>query len=381
MATSTAAPNTAKPLIVLTAGGTGGHVFPAESLAAELQARGYRLAFITDARGKGYSGVLGSLDTHHVTAAQMLGRGLLGKIAGALRLLRGTFEARAILRRLSPAVVVGFGGYASVPAVAAAGQLGIPTLLHEQNAVLGRANRLFSAKATRIATSFDQVRFLPAATTDAPQQVIKTGMPVRAAIRAAAETPYPSLGGDAPLEVLILGGSQGARVLSDVLPAAFKALPAALQARLRISQQARPEDLERVRASYADSGLSVDVQSFFEDVPARLARAALVIGRAGSSTVAECAVIGRPALFVPLPSAADDHQTANAQAMEASGGAWMIPQSRFSAETVADQLAGLLSQPATLEAAAAAAKAFALPDAASRLADAVETLLRQETRP
>lgn len=372
-------PQKPSPLIVLTAGGTGGHVFPAESLAAELQARGYRLAFITDARGKGYSGVLGSLDTHGVTAAQMLGRGFLGKVFGALRLLKGTMEARGILRSLRPAVVVGFGGYASVPAIAAAGQLGIPTLLHEQNAVLGRANRLFAAKATRIATSFDHVRFLPSPTTDAPQQVVKTGMPVRAAIRTAASTPYPDLTTPQPLHILVLGGSQGARVLSDILPAAFKALPAELKARLRISQQARPEDCERVQASYADSGLTVEVKAFFDDVPERLARAALVIGRSGSSTVAECAVIGRPALFVPLPSAADDHQTANAQAMEASGGAWLVPQSDFTPQAVADKLAELLLAPASLMAAAAAAKDFALPDAASRLADAVETLLRQET--
>lgn len=371
----------AKPLVVLTAGGTGGHVFPAESLAAELSARGYRLAFVTDNRGKGYSGVLGSLETHRVTAAQMLGRGVIGKLLGAFQLLRGTLEARKILRQLRPAVVVGFGGYASVPAVAAAGQLAIPTLLHEQNAVLGRANRLFAAKATRIATSFDHVRFLPPATTDAPQQVVKTGMPVRAAIRAAAQVPYPAVDQDAPLHVLILGGSQGARVLSDILPEAFKALPDAVKSRLSISQQARPEDLERVQASYQNSGLSVEVKSFFDDVPDRLARAALVIGRSGSSTVAECAVIGRPALFVPLPSAADDHQTANALAMEASGGAWVIPQQDFTAASVADKLADLFAHPQTLSAAAAAAKDFALPDAAARLADAVETLLRQETTP
>jgi UDP-N-acetylglucosamine--N-acetylmuramyl-(pentapeptide) pyrophosphoryl-undecaprenol N-acetylglucosamine transferase len=377
--------STSLPLIILTAGGTGGHVFPAEALAAELLKRGYRLALITDNRGSAYSGTLGALDTHRVAAAQMLGRGLLGKIKGALVLLRGTMQARGLLRQLAPAAVVGFGGYASVPAVAAAGQLGIPTLVHEQNAVLGRANRLFSERVSRIATSFAQVERLPEVTTSRPQLVVQTGMPVRETIRQVVDSPYPLDQGDSatcPLPIVVLGGSQGARVLSDVLPAALSALPEGLKSRIQLSQQARPEDVERVQQAYQGQGLgAVTVKSFFDDVPQRLAQAVLVIGRSGSSTVAECAATGRPALYIPLPSAADDHQTANARAVEAAGGAWVLPQSGFTTEAVCEQIAALLNAPQTLCAAAQAARAFSIPDAASRLADAVVDLIAQETRP
>lgn len=374
-----------QPLIVLTAGGTGGHVFPAEALASELLARGYRLALITDARGTNYSGTLGGLETYPVSAAQMLGRGILGKLKGALVLGRGTLQARRLLRRLRPAAVVGFGGYASVPATAAATSLGIPTLVHEQNAVLGRANRLFSERVSRIATSFATVSHLPPATTSRPTLVVRTGMPVRAAISAVADTPYPLAGttsDTAPLPILVLGGSQGARVLSDILPEGLLALPADLKARIALSQQARPEDVERVTSAYQDSGFaSVTVQSFFDDVPQRLAASVLVIGRSGSSTVAECAVVGRPAIYIPLPSAADDHQTANARAVEAAGGAWVLPQSSFTAKVVTEKVSELLSDSKTLSAAAAAAKDFAIPDAATRLADAVKDLIAEETRP
>jgi UDP-N-acetylglucosamine--N-acetylmuramyl-(pentapeptide) pyrophosphoryl-undecaprenol N-acetylglucosamine transferase len=374
------------PLIILTAGGTGGHVFPAEALASQLLARGYRLALITDTRGSSYSGTLGALETHRVAAAQMLGRGLLGKLKGAFVLLRGTFQARRLLRGLAPAAVVGFGGYASVPAVAAAGQLGIPTLVHEQNAVLGRANRLFSERVSRIATSFAHVDRLPTNCTSRPQLVVRTGMPVRDSIAAVLDQPYALADGQddgqSPLPILVLGGSQGARVLSDVLPAALSALPTAVKARIHLSQQARNEDVDRVTSAYHGQGLgAVTVKSFFDDVPQRLASAVLVIGRSGSSTVAECAAVGRPALYIPLPSAADDHQTANAQAVEAAGGAWVIPQSAFTAESVCEQIAALLAAPQTLAGAAQAARAFAIPDAASRLADAVVDLIAQEPRP
>lgn len=358
------------PLVVLTAGGTGGHVFPAEALASTLLERGYRLALITDRRGKGYSGVLGGLETFGVSAGQMLGRGLWGKVTSSLSLMRGVVQARALLKRLRPAVVVGFGGYASVPAVVAAQQLGVPVVLHEQNAVLGRANRLFAGKASVIATSFAHVSHLPPSVP-----VVRTGMPVRMPILAASATPY-ALSGHGPsgrcdLHLVVLGGSQGAKVFSDVLPQALLALPERLRLRLRLTQQARPEDVERVQAAYADSGLRVEVRSFFDDVAARLSDCALLIARSGSSTVAETAVMGRPALFVPYPFAADDHQTANAQALEAAGGAWVVPQPEFTAEAISARLCEILGDEQTLRVAADAARAFAIPDAAARLADLV----------
>ncbi|MGC2855711.1 undecaprenyldiphospho-muramoylpentapeptide beta-N-acetylglucosaminyltransferase [Novispirillum sp. DQ9] len=358
------------PLIVLTAGGTGGHVFPAEALAAELLERGLRLALVTDDRGNRWGGTLGSLETYPVAASQMLGRGILGKLKGVFTLTRGTMQAKALFKRLRPAAVVGFGGYASVPAVAAAVTGGLPVLLHEQNAVLGRANRLFAGKVSRIATSYEQVAALPAGAA-----TVRTGMPVRPAIRALADAPYAPPAGDGPVRVLVLGGSQGARVFTDVLPAAFAALPEVLRARLDIAQQARPEDVERARAAYAAAGLRAIVQSFFDDVPERLAACHLLIGRSGASTVAEVTVARRPSVLVPYPFAADDHQTANARAVAAAGAGWLVGQEGFDAAAVAALLADLLAAPERLAKAAEAAHTFALPDAAARLADAVLDLL------
>lgn len=366
---------TAAPLIVLTAGGTGGHVFPAEALAAELLHRGYRLALVTDARGNRWGGTLGQIETYPVAASQMLGRGLLGKIAGVFRLTRGTMQAKGLFARKRPAVVVGFGGYASVPAVAAAVTSGLPVLLHEQNAVLGRANRLFAGKVTRIATSYETVSALPAGAA-----VVRTGMPVRPAIRALADTPYVPPSEDGPIRILILGGSQGARVFTDVLPHAFAALPADLRARLEIAQQARPEDVDRAHKAYETVGLKATVQAFFDDVPERLASCHLLIGRSGASTVAEVTVARRPSVLVPYPHAADDHQSANARAVEAAGAGWVMDQGAFTAESMSALLSDLLPSAERLTRAADAAAAFAIPDAAARLAEAVIDMLPVESR-
>lgn len=365
---------TRAPHVLLTAGGTGGHVFPAEALANALSERGCHLAFMTDKRGQSYGGTLGALRTHRVAAGAMLGRGLLGRATGALSLLRGVLQARKLFKAERPDVVVGFGGYASVPAVAAATQLGIPVLLHEQNAVLGRANRLFAGKASLIATSFEHVAGLPG-----DVRRVLTGMPVRPAIRALADSPYDApydkLG---PVDVLVLGGSQGARVFTDILPQAFRGLPAGLERRLRIAQQVRPEDQGRAEAAYAGSGLDVTLRTFFEDVPERLARCHLLIARAGSSTVAEATVAGRPSLLVPYPYAADDHQRANAEAVADAGAGWILPQEDFTPEHLVDYLGVLLTDPDQLAAAAAAARACALPRAAEKLADAVLDLTKTE---
>ncbi len=361
-------------LIVLAAGGTGGHVFPAEALASELLARGHRLALVTDKRGTQYGGTLGSLETHRIAAGGLAGRGLVARAKAVLELGLGTFQAIGLLGRLSPAAVVGFGGYASVPTLVAASRNRIPTLIHEQNAVLGRANRLLARRVSRIATCYPQVAFVK---PDWTAKTVLTGLPVRPAIQDAV-SPYqaPAEGGE--IRILVMGGSQGARIFSEVLPDAISRLPEDFRARLRLSQQVRPEDYAGVKDAYDRMGLPVDLQSFFKDVPARLGAAHLLIARSGASTMGELTVMGRPAILVPYPHAIDDHQTANARALDAAGGAWLIPQTAFTAQALADRLQSLFALPASLDKAAACALAAAVPDAARRLADAVEALISSE---
>jgi len=360
-------------LIVLAAGGTGGHVFPAEALAQELLTQGHRLALITDKRGTGYTGTLGLIDTHHIRAQGLAGQGMLGKVKGIISLAAGVLDARRLLQSLKPAAVVGFGGYASAPTVVAATQLGIPTVIHEQNAVLGRANRLLARRVNRVCTSFDLTKPAPAGAT-----VIRTGLPVRPTIAAMRATPYAMPDNEGPFRIVVLGGSQGARIFSDVVPAAVHLLPEALRKRLEISQQCRPEELDRTHAAYAESGTHVELRCFFDNVPILMANAHLMITRSGASTVAEATVVGRPSLLVPYPFAADDHQTANAQALDAAGGAWMIRQQAFTPATLAERITQFAAAPYGLAGAATAAAAFAVPDAAHRLAEVVTTLIRGE---
>ncbi len=360
------------PLIVLTAGGTGGHVFPAEALAAELLTRGYRLGLVTDRRGQAYGGTLGSLSTWRISAGGIAGRGLPARLRAIAELGIGFLQARRLLRQLKPAAVVGFGGYASVPAMLAGTTAGCRTVLHEQNAVLGRANRLLAPRVTCIATSYAQVSHLAAAWQG---KVVQTGMPVRGAIVALRDRPYAPPTGNGPLRLLVLGGSQGARVLSEVVPAALARLPEGLRRRLELSQQCRPEDLDTVRQAYAGTGITATLESFFHDVPERLAEAHLVIARSGASTVAELTALGRPAVLVPYPHAIDDHQTANAHAVDEAGGGWLIPQSAFSAESLAARVESLFALPGSLSKAAACARAAGTPDAAKRMADLVGALL------
>lgn len=361
---------TERGLIILAAGGTGGHVFPAEALAAELLRRGWRLALVTDRRGKAYGGTLGQVETFRIRAGGLAGRGVPGFALGALDLVLGLFQARSLLKRLRPAAVVGFGGYASFPTMKAAQQLKIPTVLHEQNGVLGRANRAVAAGCKRIATSFAKVRFIDTLGS----RVTLTGMPVRPAVAEMRQHLYQPPTADGPLRVLVLGGSQGARILSEVVPAALAALPPELRSRLAVAQQCRPEDLEGVRAAYAASGITADLNSFFADVPERLAAAHLVICRSGASTMAELMAVGRPALLVPYPHAIDDHQTANAQALAEAGGAVLMPQPEFTAASVAARLERLFTDPATLSGMAQRAREAGYPDAAERLADLVGDL-------
>jgi UDP-N-acetylglucosamine--N-acetylmuramyl-(pentapeptide) pyrophosphoryl-undecaprenol N-acetylglucosamine transferase len=353
---------------VLAAGGTGGHMFPAQALARELLDRGLTVALITDRRGGGFGPDLPQVETHRISAAGLAGRGLLGKLRGVLKLGLGLIQARRLLKALGAEVVVGFGGYPSVPTVLAGASLGLRIVLHEQNAVLGRANRLLAARADAIATSFGQV----AAVAEADRGKLRlTGNPVRPAIAALGRRPYAVPDGNDVLRLLVIGGSQGATVFNEVVPAALCRLPEPLRRRIEVSQQVPGGAIEEVAATYRDCGIACEPKAFFDDMPARLGAAHLVIGRAGASTVAELAAAGRPGLLVPYPSATDDHQTANAQCLAEAGGSWVMQQASFTAERLAERLESLFANPALLARASRCAQAYGRDQAAAALADVV----------
>ena len=360
--------------IVLATGGTGGHVFPAQALAAELQRRGRVVAVITDARGAAFEGAVA---THRIRAAT-LARSPMALAAAGRDITLGLVQSWRLLGRFKPSAVVGFGGYASVPTLLAARLRNVPRILHEQNAVLGRANRLLAPYVDRIAVSFAEVQ---AVQPRDRSKLVRTGNPVRPGIATLAGSPYAAPAPGGPVNLLVLGGSQGARVFSDVVPEALAALPAHVRGRLRVTQQCRPEDLDRVRAGYAEAGITAELSTFFADVPERLLAAHLVIARAGASSVAELTAAGRPAILVPDPCATDDHQTANARSVDAAGAAWLMPQNAFSPQALAARLECFLSLPTTLENAAGRAAALFQADAASRLADLVEQTIRPEEAP
>ncbi|AUG53793.1 undecaprenyldiphospho-muramoylpentapeptide beta-N-acetylglucosaminyltransferase [Thalassospira marina] len=358
--------------IALTSGGTGGHMFPAVSLARALVRRGAKVVFFTDARAARYTENLEGVTTILLPAGGIAGKGLRGRISGMIRLALGTWQARRHLKKIRPAAVIGFGGYASIPATVAAKGIGIPLAIHEQNAVLGRANRVVAGAAARIATSFAEVRLI----SDSDKaRVVWTGNPVRHEIAALASAPYQAPEGNDPVNLLITGGSQGARILSEILPEAIIRLPADLKARLHVTQQARAEDLDQVAKTYEGSGIDVTLKPFFDDIPQRLRDAHLVIARSGASTVAELTVAGRPSLLVPLPHAIDDHQRYNAEQVEQAGGAWMLSQERFTVEIVSERLAKLLTGSSALARAAEGARKAARSNAAERLADMVVDML------
>jgi UDP-N-acetylglucosamine--N-acetylmuramyl-(pentapeptide) pyrophosphoryl-undecaprenol N-acetylglucosamine transferase len=357
------------PTIVLAAGGTGGHLFPAEALARRLVAQGAAVHLLTDRRADAFATAVPGVMVGQVRAGRF-GGGPLHAACGLAELAVGIVQARRRLRRLMPGAVIGFGGYPSVPTMLAAAQLGYPTVIHEQNAVLGRANRVLAGRARTIATGFPETLLMRAADR---ARAVHTGNPVRPAIAAGAQ-PYRPPEPGRPIELLIIGGSQGARVFDETVPPALAALPAELRAQLRVSEQARPEGGDAVTARLAQAGIAAEVESFFADMPARLARAQLVICRAGASTIAELAASGRPAILVPYPYAADDHQTANARAFAATGAGWVVAQPDLSAAALSDRLRETLSDPAGLAVAAAAARGFACDDAADRLAAIVLAL-------
>jgi UDP-N-acetylglucosamine--N-acetylmuramyl-(pentapeptide) pyrophosphoryl-undecaprenol N-acetylglucosamine transferase len=355
------------PLVFLAAGGTGGHLFPAEALAAELGRRGVAVELVTDPRAREYAGNFPARAVHSVSSATFGSRAPLAILRSVSQIGRGFGEAVRLMRDLKPSVIVGFGGYPSLPPLLAAQLLRVPTVVHEQNAVMGRANRVLAPRATRIATGFPS---LVNAKARVLAKAIHVGNPIRAAVIEAATTYQPPREGG-QIRLLAFGGSQGARVMSEIVPNAVKWLDPALRARLSVVQQARAEDVDAANATYRAAGVHAETAPFFRDLPSRMADAHLVIGRSGASTVAELAVIGRPSILVPLPHSLDNDQLENARLLQNEGGCTLVPQSEFTSQSLARLLTDLLSNPHTLAAQAHAASGFARPDAAASLADLV----------
>ena len=356
------------PLLVIAAGGTGGHMFPAQSLAEVMLARGWRVKLSTDARGARYTGAFPKeVAIEEVPSATFARGGLMAKAMVPVKIAGGVLAALKNFRRDRPAAVVGFGGYPAIPAVTAAWLMKLPRMIHEQNGVLGRVNQVFAKKVDKVACGTWP--------TDLPEGVdgIYTGNPVRAAILEKHAAPYIPPG-DYPMEILVMGGSQGARVLSDEVPAALATLPEQMIANIRVSHQARPEDMERVTAFYTEQGIAAEVQPFFSDVPKRMSEAQLVITRSGASSVADITIIGRPAILVPFAAAAGDHQTANARGLVEANAAIMIPESQLTFETLSQQIELILSQPEAATQMAIAALSVGKPQAAEELAGLVEEL-------
>jgi UDP-N-acetylglucosamine--N-acetylmuramyl-(pentapeptide) pyrophosphoryl-undecaprenol N-acetylglucosamine transferase len=362
---------TGSPLVLLAAGGTGGHLFPAQALASALQKRGVTIDLATDHRTAHFKFPARAI--HLVPSATLRGRNPLALARTATLLTLGGIKAWLLLGRLRPAVVVGFGGYPSVPPLFAAALRGVPSVLHEQNGVMGRANRLLAARVTAIATGFQTLTNLDLRLRG---KVTFTGNPVRSEVIAAAATPYAAPEAGAKLRLVVFGGSQGARVMAEVVPKAIERIPAAQLVRLSIVQQARPEDLATVQGTYAQLGVEAECASFFSDLPQRLAAAHLVISRSGASTVAELSAIGRPAILVPLPNALDQDQFVNAGLLAEAGGAIRIEQRDFTSERLAAEIAALAVAPGRLASMAQAAKSAGTIDAAERLADLVMTVAR-----
>ncbi len=362
-------PGTVSRHYVLAAGGTGGHLTPAFALAHELERRGHHVALITDERGAAIPGKPDFLPAH-VLAAGRFGKNPLGWPRALAAVLEGRSMAKRLYESFEPSAVVGFGGYPALPALLGARSAGVPTVIHEQNAVLGRVNRLLSGRVDAIATAYPDVDRLA---SKHQSKVHLVGNPVRPEVLALRDEPFPPFTADGLLRVLVTGGSQGARVLPEVVPDDLAMLPPALRSRLQVTQQCRAEDVDAVRERYANHGIAAELGTYFEDMQARLADAHLFIGRAGASTIAELTAVGRPAILVPLPVATDDHQAANVREIVKAGGARSIRQHNFTAKELAKQIQALAQHPETLANAAHAAWNCGRPNAASELADLVES--------
>jgi len=360
-------------LLMIAAGGTGGHMFPAQALAEAMLKRGWRVKLSTDARGARYTGGFPhSTEITQVQSATFARGGALAKVLAGPKIAAGVLAAAWSMKRDRPDAVVGFGGYPSIPALGAATLLGLPRMIHEQNGVLGRVNRVFAKRVAQVACGVWP--------TELPEgaQGVPVGNPVRAAVLARAGAGYIAPG-DYPMSILVIGGSQGARILSDVVPGAIAALPSEVLRNIRVSHQARDEDGARVAAFYAEQGIDADVRPFFTDVPARMSEAQLVICRAGASTIADLTVIGRPSILIPYAAAAGDHQTANARGLVEAGAAILIPEKRLDVSSLTAQITAVLSDPAGAQQMSAAALGAGMPDATERLVALVEELA--EARP
>lgn len=355
---------------VLAAGGTGGHMIPAHAVAEELMARGHRVALVTDERGAKIPGIFESAQVHVMPAGRMTKNPM--SWPGALKsILAGRAMARRLNETFRPTAVVGFGGYPAMPALLGALADGVPTAIHEQNAVLGRVNRLLAGRVNAIATAYPNVQRLK------PRHAGKVhlvGNPVREEVKQLREEEFPVLTDESVFRVLVIGGSQGATILSSVVPEGLSMLPVALRRRLQVTQQCRAEDIERVRKLYAEMEIPADLATYFNDVPEKLGWSHLVIARAGASTLAELTCAGRPAILIPLPSAMDDHQTANAKEMTDAGGARTISQARFTAVELAKQMQKMAMEPGALQNAAKRAWTCGRPNAARDMADLLESI-------
>lgn len=356
------------PLLLIAAGGTGGHMFPAQALAEAMVARGWRVKLTTDARGARYAGGFPpQVQVVELASATFARGGVLARAVVPVRIAGGVVSALWSMLRDRPAVVVGFGGYPSIPALTAAVLLRLPRMIHEQNGVLGRVNRIFATRVALVACGTWPTALPAGARSE------HTGNPVRQSVLDRAGAGYIPPG-DYPMSLLVIGGSQGARILSDLVPAAVAALPDDLKARLRVAHQARAEDAERVRRAYEDAGISAEVRPFFTDIPRRLTECQLVISRAGASSVADISVIGRPAILIPFAAATGDHQTANARGLTAAEAAVTLPESTLDTPRLTAHIAAILQNPAAAARMARNALAQSRPDATARLAALVETL-------
>ncbi|WP_299370381.1 UDP-N-acetylglucosamine--N-acetylmuramyl-(pentapeptide) pyrophosphoryl-undecaprenol N-acetylglucosamine transferase [uncultured Tateyamaria sp.] len=362
-----------QPLLLIAAGGTGGHMFPAQALAEAMLARGWRVKLSTDARGARYTGGFPhTTQIEQISSATFARGGPIAKAAVPFRIGAGVLGATLRMMRDKPSVVVGFGGYPTIPAMAAATLLRLPRMVHEQNGVLGRVNRILAKRVDAVACGTWP--------TDLPEGVegVHVGNPVRGAVLERAGAGYIAPG-DYPMELLVIGGSQGARILSDVIPPAIASLPMERLSNIRVSHQARGEDEARVRAFYDEHGIAADVQPFFNDVPRRMSEAQLVISRSGASSVADISVIGRPSILIPYGAATGDHQTANARGLVEAGAAILVPESQLSVEAVSEQIAMVLDNPGGASQMAQAALGAGKPEATESLVHMVETLSQKGT--
>jgi UDP-N-acetylglucosamine--N-acetylmuramyl-(pentapeptide) pyrophosphoryl-undecaprenol N-acetylglucosamine transferase len=359
-----------KGTVLIAAGGTGGHLFPAQALALELGSRGWRIELATDERVATYGQDFPAAKVHLIASATPSGSGAVGKMKAALLLALGTLAAMALVLRVHPKAAIGFGGYPTVPPILAASLLGVPTLVHDANAVLGRANAFLAPRVRAIAISSPNIKLRRAVGA----RVVETGNPVRPGVLEAAKRPYSTRRAEDPFRMLVFGGSQGARAFSELVPPALEKLDGATRARLQIVQQCRPEDLESVRQRYGALGLRAELAPFFRNLPELMAQSHLVIARSGAGTVTELAVIGRPAILVPLPGAIDQDQRANAGAFALKGGAVLIEQKDLTPQRLAAEIENFVEHPEALEEIARKAKAFGRLDAVERLADLVEAV-------